>query len=125
MNYDPNTLILFLTHRGLPARLNVEQTAEILGFTTSDLTILSNDAAVSLKPLGSPAQNAPKYFAAVEVLNLASDARRLHRATEVIRKYHLHKRSAKRLDRVKSRDQTSSTASSFQSHNSLEESDAA
>ena len=96
MNYDTSTLFLFLTQRQLPARLNVEQTAELLGFTAPDLTIIMSDSGVGLKPLGSPAQNAPKYFAAVDVLNLAGDSKRLGRATEVVRKHHLHKRSARK-----------------------------
>ena len=93
VNYDTSALFLFLTQRQLPARLNVEQAAELLGFTTSDLTIIMSDSGVALKPLGSPAPNAPKYFAAFDVLNLAGDPKRLGRATEAVRKHHLRRRS--------------------------------
>ena len=93
VDYDTDRLILLLTHRRLPARLNVEQTAELLGFTAPDMTIIMSDSGVGLKPLGSPALNAPKFFAAVDVLNLAGDPKRLGRATEAVRKHHLRKRS--------------------------------
>lgn len=76
--------------------MNVDQTAELLGFTAPDLTIIMSDSGVGLKPLGSPALNAPKYFAAVDVLNLAGDPKRLGRATETVRKHHLRKRSRRK-----------------------------
>jgi hypothetical protein len=40
-----------------------------------------------LTPLGDPAPNAPKWFAAVEMIRLAADQDWLHKATKEISKY--------------------------------------
>jgi hypothetical protein len=76
--------------RGLPARLDVTATAKLLGFTESDMQILLSVG--KLTPLGDPAPNAPKWFAAVEMIRLATDQDLLHKATKVIAKYWRHKR---------------------------------
>jgi hypothetical protein len=52
-------------HR-LPARLNTSEVAVLLGFQEHDIAPLV--AAKLLTSLGKPASNAPKYFAAIEVL---------------------------------------------------------
>jgi hypothetical protein len=46
-------------------------TAKPLGFTEHDIPILM--AAGKLTPLGDPAPNAPKWFAAVVLIRLATD----------------------------------------------------
>ena len=51
--------------RNLPARLDVVATARLLGFAEHDIQILM--AVGKLTPLGDPAPNAPKWFAAVEM----------------------------------------------------------
>ena len=51
--------------RNLPARLDVAETAKLLGFAVHDIQILM--AVGKLTPLGDPAPNAPKWFAAVEM----------------------------------------------------------
>jgi hypothetical protein len=66
----------------LPARLDVPATAKLLGFTESDEQILL--AVGKLTPLGDPAPNAPKWFAAVEVIRLATNQDWLHKATKDI-----------------------------------------
>jgi hypothetical protein len=76
--------------RGLPARLDVAATAKLLGFTESDMQILMTVG--KLTPLGDPAPNAPKWFAAVEVIRLAADQDWLHKATKEIAKYWRSKR---------------------------------
>lgn len=76
--------------RSLPARLDVAATAKLLGFAESDIQILM--AGGKLTPLGDPAPNAPKWFAAVEMIRLATDQEWLHKATKEIAKYWLHKR---------------------------------
>ncbi|MDD2709221.1 MAG: hypothetical protein PHV34_14640 [Verrucomicrobiae bacterium] len=63
----------------LPARLHAEEAAKHLGFQPHDIPVLI--AKKLLKPLGSPAPNAPKYFAAVQILELAQDIQWLDRAT--------------------------------------------
>jgi hypothetical protein len=57
--------------RGLPARLDVPATARLLGFAEHDIQILMSSRKLS--PLGDPAPNAPKWFAAIEVIQLAAD----------------------------------------------------
>ena len=54
-----------LNCRRLPVRLNSSEVALLLGFQEHDISALV--AARLLAPLGKPAANAPKYFAAVEV----------------------------------------------------------
>ena len=76
--------------RGLPARLDVAATAKLLGFAEHDIQILM--AVGKLTPLGDPAPNAPKWFAAVEMIRLAADKEWLHRATKEISKHWRNKR---------------------------------
>ena len=57
----------------------------MLGFQEHDIGPLI--AAKLLKPLGNPASNAPKYFAAVAVEEHAHDVAWLDRATKQIAKY--------------------------------------
>ncbi len=76
--------------RNLPARLDVSATARLLGFAEHDIQILMG--AGKLEPLGDPAPNAPKWFAAVEVIRLAADRDWLSKATREVSKYWRHKR---------------------------------
>src|SRR5471030_3160601 len=76
--------------RNLPARLDVMATAKLLGFAEHDIQILM--AVGKLTPLGDPAPNAPKWFAAVEMIRLATDQDWLHKATKEIAKYWRDKR---------------------------------
>jgi hypothetical protein len=45
-----------------------------------------------LTPLGDPAPNAPKWFAAIELIRLAADRDWLSRARREVSKYWRHKR---------------------------------
>jgi hypothetical protein len=45
--------------------------AKLLGFTESDMQTLL--AMGKLTPLGDPAPNAPKWFAAIEIIRLTAD----------------------------------------------------
>jgi hypothetical protein len=76
--------------KGLPARLDVSATAKLLGFAESDIRVLM--AAGKLTPLGDPAPNAPKWFAAIEMIRLAADQDWLHKATKKISQYWRQKR---------------------------------
>jgi hypothetical protein len=73
---------LFL--RRLPARLNVDQVAEILGFLPHELTVLLK--AGLLKPLGKPAPNGHKFFSALDVSALSEDREWLDKATRAVAK---------------------------------------
>jgi hypothetical protein len=74
----------------LPARIDVEATARLLDFAVSDIQVLM--AVGKLTPLGDPASNAPKWFAAVEMIRLATDQDWLHKATHEVAKFWRHKR---------------------------------
>src|ERR1022692_2692682 len=88
-DFTQTTLATWAT-MGLPARLDVPVTAKLLGFTESDMQILM--AVGKLTPLGDPAPNAPKWFAAVEMIRLATDLDWLHKATKEIAKFWRNKR---------------------------------
>ncbi len=49
-------------------------------------------AVGKLTPLGDPAPNAPKWFAAVKMIRLAADQDWLHKATKELSKYWRNKR---------------------------------
>ena len=80
--------------RNLPARLSAIETAKLLGFPEHDIQILM--AARRLVPLGEPAPNAPKWFSAIEVIQLAADRDWLHRATKDVGRYWRRKRERRR-----------------------------
>ncbi|HEV2453551.1 MAG TPA: hypothetical protein VGY98_04785 [Verrucomicrobiae bacterium] len=71
--------------RNLPARLDVAETAKLLGFAVHDIQILM--AVGKLTPLGDPAPNAPKWFSAVEIIRLAGDQDWLDKATRELSKF--------------------------------------
>ena len=81
----------------LPARLTAEQAAWVLNCQAHDIPALV--AARLLKPLGNPPQNGIKFFATVEVLELAKDAKWLTRITVAINQ-HWHKQNARRKSRA-------------------------
>ena len=74
-----------LNCRRLPARLNSTDAAVLLGVQDHDVSVLIR--AKLLVPLGKPAVNAPKFFAAVEVAERASNPEWLSIATKVIAKH--------------------------------------
>ena len=76
--------------KDLPARLDVTETAKLLGFAEHDVQILM--ACGKLTPLGDPAPNAPKWFAAMEIIRLAADHEWLNRATKEVSKHWRQKR---------------------------------
>lgn len=80
----------------LPGRLNVENTATLLGVATHDIPVLV--AARHLVPLDPENGNRStvKYFATIEVLRLASDVKWLCKATRIIRRYWLNKNGRRR-----------------------------
>ncbi len=76
--------------RRLRARLSVDQTATLLGFALHDIPILMG--CKLLHPLGKPAPNAPKWFAACEIEELRSNRKWLDAATKAVGEYWKHKR---------------------------------
>src|SRR5437660_4912150 len=74
-----------LNCRRLPGRLNTSEIAVLLGVQEHDIAPLVS--AKLLVPLGKPAPNAPKYFAAVEIVERASNLEWLSSATKTIAKH--------------------------------------
>jgi hypothetical protein len=88
--------LALLNCRHLPARLNAAEAALLLGFQEHDVAPLV--AAKLLVPLGKPAQNAPKYFAAVDVTARAEDRDWLSEATKALSRYWLRKNRNKSMN---------------------------
>ena len=65
-----------------PARLNADQTADLLGFEKDDLALLAR--AGLLVPLGNLTANAVKYYATVDVAAFSDDRDRLDQATAIV-----------------------------------------
>jgi hypothetical protein len=84
-----------LNCRRLPGRLNTSEAALLLGFQEHDIAVLI--AARLLVPLGKPAANSPKYFAAVEVTERASNPEWLSNATRVIAKHWQRRNQRKQM----------------------------
>jgi hypothetical protein len=78
----PNSVANFLNLRRLPARLDVEQTAALLGHHPNHIALLVEGRF--LKPLGNPVKNGVKMFAACEVLARSSDAEWLEKAARYL-----------------------------------------
>jgi hypothetical protein len=88
----------FLNLRNLPARLIVKQAGWLLGFPPHQIPILVG--AGLLKPLGQPAPNAIKYFAATTLCELKQDAYWQFRAPKEIMQY-LRKKIQKKVKIVR------------------------
>ena len=82
-----------LNLRRLPAMLNAQQTAVLLGVAEHDIPVLIR--ARLLNPLGGPPPNAIKYFASIEVLELAADTGRLSKIRAAIYEHWQVKNSSK------------------------------
>jgi hypothetical protein len=75
--------ILFVPR--LPARLDVHQAADILGFLPHEVVVLLKTGL--LKPLGKPAPNGHKFFSAVEISSLSENREWLDKATRTVAKH--------------------------------------
>lgn len=71
--------------RRLPARLDVQQVAEVLGFLPHEISVLMKTGL--LKPLGKPASNGHKFFCAMEVAALSENREWLDKATRAVAKH--------------------------------------
>jgi len=81
----PGSADAILNLRRIPARLDSAQAARLLGFQPHDVPLLIG--ARLLVPLGKPAPNGVKFFAAVDILRCAEDRDWLDRATRTINKH--------------------------------------
>lgn len=83
MSHDPETPPVLLWPR-LPARLSRREAAQILNFRDEDsISVLV--AAKLLKPLGSPPEGLPMWFATAEILRLSQNIKWLDKATKLVR----------------------------------------
>ena len=73
------------TQVALAERLNIPQTAVLLGLGEHDIPLLI--AAGLLKPLGNPPVNAVKYFGTVEILELAGESAVLNKIRSTVYHY--------------------------------------
>ena len=92
---DENTFITLWKDRVEPkqrlaARVDADTAAALLGFAPSDIPILI--AAGTLKPLGSPADNATKYFWIADLAVHAADRTWLDKATKLVSRHWKEKR---------------------------------
>src|SRR5688572_18499633 len=71
--------------RRLPSRLGVADAAILLNVGEHDIPVLVR--AGLLQPLGHPPPNAVKYFATVELMDLAGDRKWLSRMCDAIYQY--------------------------------------
>lgn len=71
--------------KDLPARLDSEHVAQVLGFRAQDIPILVK--AGLLVPLGNPVLNSVKFFAAMQLERLAASVDWLDAATIEIGEY--------------------------------------
>jgi hypothetical protein len=79
----------FLNFKTLPARLNAAQAGWYLGFSPHEIPILVTEGL--LKPLGHPARNAPKFFAAATLEEFRRDVKWLAKACDSISKHWKHR----------------------------------
>ena len=86
----------------IPARLTAEQTAWVLNCQPHDIPVLV--VARLLKPLGNPQPNSVKYFASVEVLELAKERGWLARMTTVLSQHWQKKNKVKKQGALCSSD---------------------
>lgn len=77
----------------LPAMLNVQQTAALLGLAEHDIPLLVQ--ARLLKPLGDPPANAVKYFASIQVMELAGEISQLSKIRNTVYEYWRGKNTAR------------------------------
>ena len=82
-----------LNLRRLPAMLNVQQTAILLGLAEHDIPVLIGVGL--LEPLGDPPPNAVKYFASIQVLELAGERAHLCKIRNTVYEYWRGKNAAK------------------------------
>ena len=81
----PQNALSILNCRRLPGRVNTTEAAVLLGVNEHDIPVLV--AARLLNPLGKPARNAPKYFAAIQGEAHSEDPEWLSAATKALAKH--------------------------------------
>jgi hypothetical protein len=88
-----------LNLRRLPAMLNAQQTAAVLGVGEHDIPALIRSGL--LEPLGDPQANAVKYFAGIQILEMAGDPAFLGKLRNAIYEYWQGKNTAKNKSHIR------------------------
>jgi len=104
----------FLNLKNPSARLNAEETAWLLGFSSHEIPILVANGL--LKPLGHPPANGPKYFATGIVQELQQDFKWLAKASDAIVEYWRTKNGRKSINREDPRGRHRPDLESVESH---------
>jgi hypothetical protein len=92
--------INFLNQRHLPHRLTAKETGWLLGFSTSDITVLTTIGM--LKPIGRPSQNSTKYYSTARIVRLHGNIKWLDRATSLMNRHWREKYEGKKSgDKIK------------------------
>ena len=94
-----------LNVRRLQGRLNTRQTAALLNCGEHDVPVLVGKGL--LTPLGHPPPNAMKYFAPLEVLELAGDREKMGQICDALYEHWREKNAAKASATRKARSATS------------------
>ena len=95
MNQEQHQFLRLLGR--LPARLTAEQAAWVLNCQPHDVPVLV--AARLLRPLGDPQPNSVKYFATVELLDLANNRVWLGKVTNAVSR-HWKEKNLRKADRI-------------------------
>lgn len=74
-----------LNRRSQPARLNSTEAATLLGVCEAELAILANKKILS--PLGSPSQNATKWWAREDIESITESRPALEKITRTLYSY--------------------------------------
>jgi hypothetical protein len=112
---SPQDVSALLACKRLPGRLTTAETAVLLGFQEHDISPLVRSKLLS--PLGKPALNSPKYFAAVEVQALAMDRNWLDKATKVLSQHWFRKNACKSKQEIRFLDDERVTTSGANGEN--------
>lgn len=84
----------FLNLRRLPASLDVDQTAVLLGVHRDGIRLLIEEGL--LDPLGNPPPNGVKMFLSSDVVERANDRKWMNRAHKTVREYQQRKNASQR-----------------------------
>jgi hypothetical protein len=86
--------IHFLNQRHLPHRLTAKEAGWLLGFSTSDITVLTTIGM--LKAIGRPSQNSTKYYSRAQIVRLHGSFKWLDRATSLMNRHWREKNEVKK-----------------------------
>jgi hypothetical protein len=102
----------FLNLRRLPGRLTLVQAAVLLGIGEHDIACLIKTRL--LLPLGNPENNAPKFFAARHVEDMARDVQKMDKIVKTISR-HWRAKNGRQTMEMEARDAATSSGDFLES----------